>query len=519
MASRTSRAKSLRFLGDSVYIDSFLPPADCQDDPTQDDDFPELLAQVRATKAPPSPIRVVKSPDGIRLLDRDAYKLCLACRGGELEGTGGMGMLNKGSVILVRPGASDRDQQDDGAGDEHQVEGVPTYGQEQAPGQREARVMKVADLRPNSVNSTVFATSLSDEGISELADDIRQRGLRHPVEVSPNGTILDGERRWRALGLLNMEETNVVVVHGIEDDDIEDYVLDAFSSVRDANVEERIGVFRLAQRVLARRHGRPQGHPAGKHSQVENVFWKPEKIRTEAAKRAGFSSYSMANKAAKVFKEGDEDLKASVNAGELSISAAYNQLPKQSRASGGKKSKASIGGAGEHKDKADEDTDTARGESNEASASRTGAASERADEDTAAQSDGTRQGAGGDNDRGNAARGEAETADEQPQANSSTEPAQPGLEVAWRVVLDFLGKSKPDQVKRHIQALAARAGFVIWFPPEEAVESLEDLGGFVREQVEHLAAEDNEVAWDWIGLHEGELQGLQSAHATHGQDE
>lgn len=44
MAGRTSRAKGLRFMGLSVKISSFLPPADCQDDPTQDDDFLKLLA-------------------------------------------------------------------------------------------------------------------------------------------------------------------------------------------------------------------------------------------------------------------------------------------------------------------------------------------------------------------------------------------------------------------------------------------------------------------------------------------
>jgi len=43
MAKDTSRAKGLRFLGESVYIDSFLPPVDCHDDPTLDDDFQELL--------------------------------------------------------------------------------------------------------------------------------------------------------------------------------------------------------------------------------------------------------------------------------------------------------------------------------------------------------------------------------------------------------------------------------------------------------------------------------------------
>ena len=43
--------------------------------------------------------------------------------------------------------------------------------------------------------------------------------------------------------------------------------------------------------------------------------------------------------------------------------------------------------------------------------------------------------------------------------------------------------------------------------------------GVVQELMAHLAAENNEVAWDEIGLHEDELPGLLSVHATHGQDE
>ena len=120
--SSTSRAKDLSIVGLSVKISSFLPPANCRDDPTQDGDFLKLLADVRATKNPPTPIREIRCSDGIRLADREAYKLWLACRGGRLDGTGGLGMLHKKSVKVVKPGAGDRDRQDDGPGNMHQVE-------------------------------------------------------------------------------------------------------------------------------------------------------------------------------------------------------------------------------------------------------------------------------------------------------------------------------------------------------------------------------------------------------------
>lgn len=136
---------------------------------------------------------VVRDPDGIRLADRDAYKLWLACRGGDPEGTGGMGMLHKNSVKEVKLGADVHDQHDDGPGEERQIKDrvdVPAsrpsvVDEPPAPVQREARLMKVAGLRPNLVNGSVFSTSLTDESIQTLADDIRQRGLRNSVEVRP----------------------------------------------------------------------------------------------------------------------------------------------------------------------------------------------------------------------------------------------------------------------------------------------------------------------------------------------
>ena len=116
---------------------------------------------------------------------------------------------------------------------------------------RTATKMAVADLRPNHINSTVFTDSLADESIATLADDIERHGLRHPIEVKPDGTIVEGERRWRAVRRLGWDEVDVVVVEGIDDDEaIKAYTLDAYSSVRDATVEERGRVFGLALEVL-----------------------------------------------------------------------------------------------------------------------------------------------------------------------------------------------------------------------------------------------------------------------------
>lgn len=185
----------------------------------------------------------------------------------------------------------------------------------------------VASLKPNTLNGTVFLESLADDSILELARDIERHGLRNPVEISLDGTIVEGERRWRAVGRLGWETVPTkLVVLAADEDTVAEYVLDAFSANRRPTVRERVNVFVLASTVLAKRHGRGQGRPTGKDPRSQDLFWEAEKIRDEAAKRAGLGSYELARRARKVIESGDADLVAELEAGRVSVSAAYEQL-------------------------------------------------------------------------------------------------------------------------------------------------------------------------------------------------
>ena len=189
---------------------------------------------------------------------------------------------------------------------------------------------RVEDLRPNKVNGKVFGASLSDEGIEALIEDIRRRGQRSPVEIGPDGTIHDGERRWRATKALGYTHIDVVV-RDAKEEEVEDCVFDSHSTQRDTNVEEKVNLFALGRKVLQRRHGRPAGRPS-KPAQICAGLWEPTRIKTEAAKRAGFQSVRIAEYATRIFCDGDDDTKAEVNAGALAISAAYARVRKPSGA-------------------------------------------------------------------------------------------------------------------------------------------------------------------------------------------
>lgn len=185
----------------------------------------------------------------------------------------------------------------------------------------------VASLKPNTLNATVFLESLADDSILELAKDIQRHGLRNPIEIAQDGTIVEGERRWRAVGTLDWEMVKTMVVMETADPEtVAEYVLDAFSSTRRTSLRERVNVYRLASDVLSRRYGRPQGRPSEKDPRAVDLFWDPEQIRQAAATKAGFGSYESARKACRVVEHSDNELLTEIEGGRLSISKAYDQL-------------------------------------------------------------------------------------------------------------------------------------------------------------------------------------------------
>lgn len=193
---------------------------------------------------------------------------------------------------------------------------------------RTTKRVLLSALQPNAINATVWSDSLGDESIKRLAEDIERHGLRQPIEVNEEYKILDGERRWRACRLSDASgEVDVAVVPGVlTDEDITAYIHDAAATQRTKSLTEKLALFELSFTVLKRRHGRPHGRPSDKDPRAEDLFWDAARIREEAARRADLGSAETARRLGKVLGGDDDDLKAAVEAGEMSISAAYQTM-------------------------------------------------------------------------------------------------------------------------------------------------------------------------------------------------
>lgn len=65
---------------------------------------------------------------------------------------------------------------------------------------------KVAELKPHPKNESIYG----DEDIKEFAQSIKEPGLRVPLLIKPDGTIISGHRRWKAVEFLGWETVDVI---------------------------------------------------------------------------------------------------------------------------------------------------------------------------------------------------------------------------------------------------------------------------------------------------------------------
>ena len=304
--------------------------------PKTDDDFQSIVSDAGESGGPPRPIKVIETDTTVSFLTRTDWKFAEACRKAGLTGLATADVeITKSSACQnslgqptkavhlppadCEPPDSANDMRNDVVLSDESTKSSPVREELRA-----SRTIRIDQLEPNAINSQIFNVSLADESIAVLAQDIRRNGLRQPIEVNRQNVILDGHRRWLALKQLGVVSVDVWVVDGVEEEEgIRGFVIDACSSQRSMTTEERVNVYETAQLVLRRRYGRPHGRPKEKDERNANLFRSAENIRDEAAKLAGFGTFATANRARCVFREGDEELKDAVNAGNTSIYSAY----------------------------------------------------------------------------------------------------------------------------------------------------------------------------------------------------
>jgi hypothetical protein len=218
--------------------------------------------------------------------------------------------------------------------------------------------MPLKGLKPNGLNQTIFSTSLADT--RDLQRSIEEVGLKNPILVTVNGVIVDGERRYRAMQALGFTEIPAILVPAPTEDELLATILDTCTAARRLSLVEQVAVYGATLERLKRANGVKHGGnrlggpeqesrkgflvPPSEQESRKGFLVPPEanlkpatlkNIQAEAAKRAQFSSVKQAIKAVAVVERGSkEDLQA-IQAGKVTITAAYNRLAKRAKGPSG----------------------------------------------------------------------------------------------------------------------------------------------------------------------------------------
>jgi ParB family chromosome partitioning protein len=175
--------------------------------------------------------------------------------------------------------------------------------------------MKISDI-------TVGERARTSAGwLDDLQRSIEQVGVLQPIGVTPENELIFGHRRVMACQALGMEDIPARILDINPDDPAHVLRMEqAENNIRkDFTASERVEIARRIEEALAGRHG-------VRHDSDMQTFAPLEKgaSRDIAAKSVGWSGETY-RKAKKVIESGDEELKESVDSGEVSVNRAYKQ--------------------------------------------------------------------------------------------------------------------------------------------------------------------------------------------------
>jgi hypothetical protein len=190
-------------------------------------------------------------------------------------------------------------------------------------------------LMPHPLSHAVFG-QLPEEQFNDLKDDILERGLKYPLELAPEGRVICGSQRLRAIQALveeghgELDSQRCVLREELEDEaDVRIHLL------RDNVLRRQLSpgqMYRAAielEKIYAERaeRNRTANLPTTPNGSDEPVG----RSAAQAAKDVG-TSRSGLDRLKTVYQSDEKDLIDKVEKGQLSISAAAHEVSQRSQA-------------------------------------------------------------------------------------------------------------------------------------------------------------------------------------------
>ncbi len=210
-------------------------------------------------------------------------------------------------------------------------------------GLERVEVRSISDLTRHPRQDANFHP-LSDDELARLADDMKQSGQRTPIEVTPDGRIIDGHQRLRAARKLGWATVTVVVRYDLVGDEaaIERRMIEANLNRRQLDVLDRV---RLARRMLEidekkrpgglsqcdeqdlrDRVGEALGMSGRNAQRYLNILIAPMEV--QRAHSEGKLSMRLAEKVARLEEAAQEEIAGEIRAGGDPAAVVAARLPK-----------------------------------------------------------------------------------------------------------------------------------------------------------------------------------------------
>ena len=187
--------------------------------------------------------------------------------------------------------------------------------------------IKVSELKENKEFSRMVP-EMSDIEYNEFLKSIEKDGIRQPIHILLDKTILDGRHRVRACKDLNIQEIQALV-HNFDEDEAIEFVRDTAIERRNITKVQRVDIILRSEDLIKsiEEEARKRMVKGKKATLVSADTEVKESKRTNqsVADMAGVGSATVA-RMRRIQKESPEDYKAVVES-KKPVKTAYNELP------------------------------------------------------------------------------------------------------------------------------------------------------------------------------------------------
>lgn len=190
--------------------------------------------------------------------------------------------------------------------------------------------VKVSDLKENKTFSELVPEMTTHE-YDDLVDSIRKQGVRQPIHILSDKTVLDGRHRVRACKEIGIKEIQALS-HELKEDEAIRFVTDTAVERRNLTSAQKIDIVLRSEDLIADLKSEAKEKATGsfkgnQHKKVVSDSKEPhsKNVNERIGEMTGTSKATVTRM--KRVKRESPELYDDIIKGEKSIRGAYNELP------------------------------------------------------------------------------------------------------------------------------------------------------------------------------------------------